>query len=139
MLVCSGRFGYREAVRIEYDPEVIPLRCILWAFFFLIDPTQEKRQGNDRGIQYQTGIYWTDEQSELTVRLYVQREREKYDEFYTEIGPLTFWSPAEEYHQHYLDKNPSGYCHISRDRMEVLRRLSEETADTKEPLNREST
>lgn len=134
MLVCSGRYGYRETVRVEYDPGVIPLRRILWAFFFLIDPTQERRQGNDRGIQYQTGVYWTDPDSEGTVRTYFREEAPRHPEFHTECGPLTFWSPAEDYHQHYLDRNPGGYCHIPRDKMEVLRRLSEEPSGSQNNL-----
>ncbi len=59
LLVCSGRYGYREAVRVEYDPGKRSLESILSAFFLLIDPTQERRQGNDIGIQYQTGVYWS--------------------------------------------------------------------------------
>ncbi len=125
MLVCSGRFGYRETVRVRYDPETIPLERILWAFFFLIDPTQEHRQGNDVGIQYQTGIYWTDDDSAETVRRYVSEESSKYPEFHTEIGPLTFYARAEDYHQGYLDRNPCGYCHIPREKIEILRLLSE--------------
>uniref|UniRef100_UPI0037DCA3DB peptide-methionine (S)-S-oxide reductase n=1 Tax=Candidatus Methanarcanum hacksteinii TaxID=2911857 RepID=UPI0037DCA3DB len=105
-----------------------PLERILWSFFFLIDPTQERRQGNDCGIQYQTGVYWIDHDSAERVRRYFERESPKYSEFYTECGPLTFYSPAEEYHQRYLNKNPGGYCHIPSDKIEVLRRLSEETS-----------
>lgn len=127
MFVCSGRFGYREAVKVVYDPDIIPLERILWSFFFLIDPTQERRQGNDRGIQYQTGVYWVDDDSADRVRRYFGKEAPKHSEFHTECGPLTFYSPAEEYHQHYLDKNLGGYCHIPREKIEVLRRLSEET------------
>lgn len=126
MLVCSGRYGYREAVKVVYDPGIIPLERILWAFFFIIDPTLERRQGNDVGIQYQTGIYWTDEDSGRRVRAYLEKESAKYDRFFTEAGPLTFYSPAEEYHQHYLVKNPGGYCHVPFGKIEVLRRLSQE-------------
>ena len=91
MLVCSGRFGYREAVRVGYDPEAVSLEDLLHCFLYLIDPTQERRQGNDIGLQYQTGVYC--------------------------------WSPAEEYHQRYLDKNPGGYCHIPTWKMEALRAI----------------
>lgn len=123
MLVCSGRFGYREAVRVRYDPEVRPLGDILHAFFFLIDPTQERRQGNDVGIQYQTGVYWSDPSDEAFVKRFMEEESGKYPEFHTEFGPLTFWSPAEEYHQRYLDRNPGGYCHIPLWKMELLRNM----------------
>ena len=112
MLVCSGRYGYREAVNVVYDSEKVSLEDLLHCFLFLIDPTQERRQGNDVGIQYQTGVYWTDPDDESTVRGILESESQKYPEFHVEYGPLTFWSPAEEYHQKYLDKNPEGYCHI---------------------------
>ena len=112
MLVCSGRYGYRETVRVDYDPDVLPLEDILYGFLYLIDPTQERRQGNDIGIQYQAGVYWVDPGDEEVVRGVFSVEAPRYPEFHVEAGPLTFWSPAEEYHQKYLDKNPGGYCHI---------------------------
>ena len=112
MLVCSGRYGYRETVRVDYDPDVLPLEDILYGFLYLIDPTQERRQGNDIGIQYQAGVYWVDPGDEEVVRRVFSAEAPRYPEFHVEAGPLTFWSPAEEYHQKYLDKNPGGYCHI---------------------------
>ena len=112
MLVCSGRYGYRETVRVVYDSGEVSLEDILRCFLFLIDPTQERRQGNDVGVQYQTGVYWTDPGDEGVVRRSFDEESSKYPEFHVEAGPLTFWSPAEEYHQKYLDRNPGGYCHI---------------------------
>ncbi|MDR2698883.1 MAG: peptide-methionine (S)-S-oxide reductase MsrA, partial [Candidatus Methanoplasma sp.] len=123
MTVCSGKFGYCEAVRVSYDPATVGLERILDVFFMIIDPTLLNRQGNDRGIQYRTGIYWADEPSRRTVEGYVEKERKKRGEFFTEAGPLLYYVPAEEYHQHYLDKNPGGYCHISREEMEHVRRM----------------
>ena len=61
--VCRGRTGFREAVRIEYDPFEITIDAILLAYFYVIDPTQENGQGPDRGTQYQTGIYYMPEDS----------------------------------------------------------------------------
>ncbi len=121
MLVCSGKFGYREAVMVEYDPDTISLETILNIFFFLIDPTQERRQGNDVGVQYQTGVYWIDPGDREAVEGFFSEESGRHAEFHTECGPLTFWSPAEEYHQKYLDKNPGGYCHISPQKMALVR------------------
>jgi methionine-S-sulfoxide reductase len=123
MTVCSGKFGYCEAVRVRYDPEIISLERILDAFFAVIDPTLLNRQGNDRGIQYRTGIYWADEQSGKVVSAYVEKIKKRYDEFYTEAGPLENFFEAEDYHQDYLDKNPDGYCHISHQEMEHVRRM----------------
>jgi len=123
MTVCSGRFGYCEAVKVCYDPDMIGLERILDAFFMVIDPTQENRQGNDHGIQYRTGIYWIDELDGIKIEKYVENERKKHSEFYTETIPLQNYFPAEEYHQKYLEKNPGGYCHISRREIEHIRRM----------------
>jgi len=123
MTVCSGRFGYCEAVRVCYDSKIIALERLLDVFFMVIDPTLLNRQGNDRGIQYRTGIYWADEHAGMVISAYVEKEREKYKEFHTEAGPLENFFPAEDYHQDYLEKNPQGYCHISRSEIEEIRRM----------------
>lgn len=125
MLVCSGKFGYRETVKLTYDPTIITLDRLLEIFYFLIDPTLENRQGNDRGPQYQTGIYWTDEASGKIVKEYTEKEKTKYKEFHTETVPLSNFHTAEEYHQDYLVKNPDGYCHISPEDIEMVKMLSE--------------
>ncbi|MDR1690784.1 MAG: peptide-methionine (S)-S-oxide reductase MsrA [Candidatus Methanoplasma sp.] len=126
LTVCSGRFGYCEAVRVMYDPDIVSLHSLLDVFFMVIDPTLLNRQGNDRGIQYRTGIYWTDEDSERIVREYVEAERKKHSEFHTEAGPLQNFIVAEECHQDYLDKKPDGYCHIPRDQIENIRKMFSE-------------
>ncbi len=112
LLVCSGRYGYAEAVKVVYDPVIVPLSEVLKAFFMIIDPTSKNRQGNDIGIQYRTGIYWTDEVIGAEVRRSVVEISSRYPEFYTETGPLLNFTLAEEGHQRYLDRNPGGYCHI---------------------------
>lgn len=112
MLVCSGRMGYREAVKVEFDPSRISLEDILAVFFLIIDPAQERRQGNDVGIQYQTGVYWSDRESEDIVRRVFAEQEAHYDDFHVEMGPLEYWTRAEDEHQNYLARNPTGYCHI---------------------------
>ena len=59
--VCKGNTGFRETVRVEYDPGQVSLDALLLAYFYVIDPTVENRQGNDVGSQYQTGVYYTNE------------------------------------------------------------------------------
>ena len=126
MTVCSGKFGYCEVVRVKYDPKIVSLERLLDVFFMVIDPKLLNRQGNDRGIQYRTGIYWTDEPTGSEVLTYIEKEKEKYDEFHTEALPLKNFVPAEDYHQDYLDKNPGGYCHIPSDEIESIRRMFHE-------------
>ena len=123
MTVCSGKFGYCEAVRVCYDSSIVRLERLLDVFFMVIDPTLLNRQGNDRGIQYRTGIYWEDELTGAAAADYVDKEKKRHGEFYTEAGRLKNFVPAEDYHQDYLDKNPGGYCHISSDEIERIRRM----------------
>ena len=114
-IVSTGRSGYRETVRVEYDSTKISLDALLFSYFRVIDPTLENRQGNDRGTQYQTGVYYVDDSSKETVMRIAEIERERHPAFKVEIGPLTSFYDAEEHHQKYLDKNPGGYCHIGAD------------------------
>jgi peptide methionine sulfoxide reductase msrA/msrB len=111
-LVCTGGTGYKETVRTVYDPKIISLAQILQAYFLVIDPTVTSRQGNDVGLQYQTGIYYNDTESEETVERIIAAEEKKYQTFAVEHEPLVNFYDAEAYHQDYLTKNPQGYCHI---------------------------
>ena len=80
----------------------------------VIDPLSVNRQGNDAGIQYRSGIYYTDENQLPESEAVYQAEEEKNGtKLAVELEPMKNYSPAEEYHQKYLDKNPDGYCHIS--------------------------
>lgn len=112
-LVCSGRTGYRETVRVEYDPERVSLDAILFAFFKVIDVTLTNAQGHDFGSQYQTGIYYTNQRDQKIVEGIANIIRARSKKFAVEIKPLERFFEAEEYHQDYLDKNPRGYCHIA--------------------------
>ena len=111
--VCQGDTDCREAVYVRYDPRKVTLSQLLKAYFHVVDPTLINRQGNDIGTQYQTGIYYVDPDSGRTLTEYAASEAEKHPAFHVEICPLQKFSPAEEYHQSYLLKNPGGYCHIS--------------------------
>ena len=92
-------------------------------FYSVIDPTVKDRQGNDVGTQYQTGIYWDNEEDGAVVREYTEEERRKHPAFVVELAPLSAFWPAEEYHQDYLDKNPLGYCHVPPSAFEAARQL----------------
>lgn len=120
--VCSGVTSFREAVRVDYDPSVCPIAYLLFAFFASIDPETPNRQGPDVGSQYQTGVYWADEEDEAAVRTAAAIEAAAVPVFAVELGPLRSFYPAEAYHQRYLDAHPGGYCHIAPWRMEALAR-----------------
>ena len=131
--VCKGNPGFRETIRVEYDPEQVSLDALLLAYFYVIDPTVENRQGNDVGSQYQTGVYYTNESVKETVERIAEIERGRREKFFVEIGPLKNYYPAEEYHQDYLEKNPNGYCHIPKAEMELFSRLRIDPGDYQKP------
>ena len=131
--VVGGKTGFRETVKVTYDPERVSLDALLLAYFYVIDPTVENRQGNDVGSQYQTGVYYVDDESKETVERIAALERGRRTKFVVEIGPLVNFFPAEEYHQNYLDKNPGGYCHIPRAEIELFSRLRIDPGDYRKP------
>ena len=113
--VCSGRTGHAEAVMVVYDPGKISYDALLKAFFEAHDPTQGMRQGNDRGTQYRSGIYWTNESERRAAEAAKDRYQKAlgkagYGPITTEIAEAREFYFAEDYHQQYLAKNPGGYC-----------------------------
>ncbi|MBR3929408.1 MAG: peptide-methionine (R)-S-oxide reductase MsrB [Clostridia bacterium] len=131
--VLTGSTGFRETVRVEYDPEKVSLDALLLAYFYVIDPTVENRQGNDVGTQYQTGVYYTNEKAKETVLRIAEIEKSRAKAFHVEIGPLLNFYPAESYHQNYLKNNPGGYCHIPTDEIKLFSTLRIDPGDYKKP------
>ena len=131
--VCTGRTGFRETVRVTYDPEQVSLEAILLAYFYVVDPTVRNQQGADVGTQYQAGIYYTNESAHETVERIAAIERTRGGEFCIEIKPLENFFTAEEYHQNYLEKNPDGYCHIPWDEIFLFRELHVTPAEYTKP------
>ena len=131
--ICTTDTGFRETVRVEYDPEQVSLDALLLAYFYVIDPTVKDRQGNDIGTQYQTGVYYTNDKAKETVERIAELERSRSEQFFVEIGPLLNYYPAEEYHQDYLVKNPYGYCHIPWEEMELFSKLRIDPGDYQKP------
>ena len=112
--VCRSS-GHAETVRVDYDPARLTLTRLLEYYFMVIDPLSVNRQGGDQGVQYRTGIYYTDESQRPEIDAVWQAEEEKAGAgLAVVLEPLRNFFPAEEYHQKYLDKNPGGYCHIPR-------------------------
>lgn len=131
--ICSEDTGFRETVRVLYDPEIVSLDALLLAYFYVIDPALQNRQGNDIGTQYQTGIYYTNDTARAAVERIAGLERSRSTEFYVEIGPLLNFYPAEEYHQDYLQKHPYGYCHIPIKEIELFSTLRIDPGDYQKP------
>lgn len=132
--VCRWNTGHAETVAVTYDPRVLPTDVLLDAFFEAIDPTSVDCQGNDRGTQYRSGIYWTDEADLTAIEASLLRQQARYTSpIVTEVEPLDGFYPAEEYHQNYLEKNPNGYCHIPRAEMELFSKLRIDPGDYQKP------
>ena len=103
--VCTGTTNFAETVKVQYDPDKADLPFLIDLYFKTIDPTSLNRQGNDRGTQYRTGIYYTDVADLPVIRETVNRLAANYTRpLEVEIEPLKNFYPAEEYHQDYLDK-----------------------------------
>ena len=120
--VCTDLTGFAEAVRVTFDDQLVSLRFLLNMYFKTIDPLSVNRQGADVGSQYRTGIYYTDA-SQLPIIEEKVREvsTELFEPLAVEVEPLKNFYPAEEYHQDYLDKNPTGYCHLPLELFEMAR------------------
>ena len=119
--VCTGTTGAAETVKLIYRPEETELSTLLEAYFAVIDPTILNRQGNDRGTQYRTGIYYEDPADREPILAAISRQQRKYTvPVVTEVLPLDNFYPAEQYHQDYLKKNPGGYCHIDVRKADVF-------------------
>ena len=104
---------HAETVKVTYDPNKISLDKLLQYYFRVIEPTSINKQGNDRGRQYRTGIYYQNEQDKAVIEAALKALQSKYQApIQIEVEPLKNYVEAEEYHQDYLKKNPNGYCHI---------------------------
>lgn len=118
------RTGHAETVELVYDEAVLPTAELLDCYFLCIDPTSVNRQGPDEGEQYRTGIYYTDPSMVPTIRAELDKLEAKLGRpVAIELKPLEQFFPAEEYHQDYLIKNPTGYCHIPRDLIKKVREI----------------
>ena len=113
-LVCSGRTGHAEVVRIEFDPARISHEGILEVFWHAHDPTTPNRQGHDVGSQYRSIILTHDEQQ--LVAATASRDKAQHlftSPIVTEIVPLERFYPAEPYHHDYFARNPRApYCQV---------------------------
>jgi len=115
--VCSGRTGHNEVCLVVYDPSIITYTDLLKVFWESHDPTQGMRQGPDCGTQYRSGIYTLSaRQQQLAETTRDRFQKGLSDASYGRITTEIFRAPAfyyaEDEHQQYLHKHPSGYCSL---------------------------
>ena len=111
--VCSGSTGHAEAIRVDFDPDVISYAEILDVFMATHDPTQLNRQGNDIGTQYRSAIFPLDQAQRAEAEAAIARANQEHGgRVVTTIEGPAEWYPAEDYHQEYWEgegqRNP--YC-----------------------------
>lgn len=112
--VCNDS-GHAESAHVTYNPKVVSLQKLLEIYYQSIDPTLVNQQGKDRGIQYRTGIYFSDPADEAIIKESLKNLQSGFfDKVVVECAPIKNFYRAEEEHQEYLFKNPNGYCHVSR-------------------------
>lgn len=111
----TGKASHAETVKIEYDEKKISLEKIISYYLEIIDPYSVNHQGGDYGLQYRTAVYYVDEESGKFVKVFLDREEKKLGrgKFAIQVEKLNQYFSAEDYHQDYLDKNPTGYCHVN--------------------------
>ncbi|WP_366182473.1 peptide-methionine (S)-S-oxide reductase MsrA [Flavobacterium ovatum] len=112
--VCTGTTGHAEAVKIEFNPAEISYELLLEVFFATHDPTTLNRQGNDRGTQYRSEIFYTNNQQKQLAGAYIEfltQEQAFPDPIVTKITEATTYYVAENYHHNYYSGNKEqGYC-----------------------------
>lgn len=108
--VCGGTTGHYEAAEITYDPGLISFKQLLDVYWRQIDPTDKFGQFGDRGKQYQTAIFYNDEE-EKTIAEDSKKEMEELlgEKIHTKILPAAPFYRAEEYHCRFYQKNPQRY------------------------------
>lgn len=114
----KGDTGHAEALQIVFDPKLTTYEKILEYFFKIHDPTTLNQQGNDKGSQYRSAIFYNSPQQQATalaVKARVEKSKHWKNPVVTEITKAGPFFEAEAYHQDYLIKNPGGYsCHYER-------------------------
>ena len=116
--VAKGDAGHAETVKVNFDSSKLSLEDLLRYFFKIHDPTTLNQQGNDRGSQYRSAIFYTKDNQEIIAKEVIQLVNQSSSwntPIVTEINKFDVFYPAEESHQKYLIKNPDGYsCHFVR-------------------------
>ncbi len=118
-IVKLGTTNHAESVQVEFDSTQLTYSALLGFFFRMHDPTTLNQQGNDKGTQYRSVIFYHSEEQKNVAQEVIKRidTSKKWPRpIITQLVPAAKFYPAEEYHQDYLQKNPQGYtCHWLRD------------------------
>jgi peptide-methionine (S)-S-oxide reductase len=110
-IVSTGRTGHAESVKVTYDPSQVTFGKLLQVYFSVAhDPTELNRQGPDEGTQYRSAIFYSTEDERKVAEAYIQQLNDAKvfkHKIVTQLTQLDQFYPAEDYHQHYLEHNPT--------------------------------
>lgn len=113
--VCTGNTGHAEVVKVKFDEQLISFKELVYYFFFLHDPTQLNRQGNDIGTQYRSVIFYKNEKEKEIIQQVIDQllTEKEYEEIKTEISQESTFFEAEPHHFNYFSLNPNQpYCQV---------------------------
>lgn len=117
--VCTGKTGHAETVLIRFDPKQISYEKLARLFFEIHDPTTMNRQGPDIGSQYRSAVYYFNEEQKKTALKLIGELRLLGWDVVTQVAPADKFYPAEDYHQDYIEHNPTRHiCHRPINRFE---------------------
>jgi len=109
-IVSTGQTGHAESVEVTFDPSLVSFGQLLKVYFSVAhDPTELNRQGPDEGTQYRSQIYYTTDEQKRIAESYIQQlnaAKVFHKPIVTKVAQLQAFYPAEDYHQHFLEKNP---------------------------------
>lgn len=110
--ICTGTTGHAEVVQISFNPAEISFDNLLEVFFAIHDSTTLNQQGNDRGTQYRSAIFFHAPEQKTQAEAAITREQRNWAApIVTEVAPATVFYPAEQYHQNYFNDNSyQPYC-----------------------------
>ncbi len=106
--ICTGATGHAEVVKVEFDESQTSFEQLLAVFFATHDATTLNQQGNDKGTQYRSAVFYTNTEQQNQAKLFIEKLG---DNIVTEVTELAVFYPAEDYHQNYFNNNPNQpYC-----------------------------
>jgi peptide-methionine (S)-S-oxide reductase len=128
--VCSGNTGHAEVARVVFDDEKITFDELLELFWFVHDPTQLNRQGNDIGTQYRSVIFYHSEYQKERAHYFITKlslEKVWGNPIVTEVQEINNFFRAENYHHIYFELNPqNAYCQaVVRPKVEKFKKVFE--------------
>lgn len=126
--ICTGTTGHAEVAQLKYDSTIISYEEILNVFWQSHDPTTLNRQGNDKGTQYRSVIFYHDETQKKTAKKSLKNIENLGiwpDPIVTEITEINNYSDAEDYHKNYYNDNKNQpYCvFVIKPKLEKLEKL----------------